>query len=301
MDNRSTPRSVADNPTVRSFIEKQGTNNSLVRKYVAGTTLREALLTAKELHDRHYVCSFEFLGETVLGPEDSERHVQSNLELIRQISIFSPDASLVVRLPFLGLDISEGIAKENLHRLTEEAKLRGNILVRVDMDDSSYTSRVLKTVCEEHRSYFNIGTVVQANLRRTEKDINSLIQERVSVRLVPGIFVESPAISLTKKSDIDGAFRRYMYTLLENGYHPTIGTEDEDIIKVARTFIRQHSIAPDKYEFEFPFGARRELMNDLVKEGHTVRVSVPFGPFWYPHFSKRLAEHPISLMNIFKT
>jgi proline dehydrogenase len=45
-------------------------------------------------------------------------------------------------------------------------------------------------------------------------------------------------------------------------------------------------------------GIRRDLQEQLVKEGYPVRVYVPYGTEWYPYFMRRIAERPADLLFI---
>ena len=40
------------------------------------------------------------------------------------------------------------------------------------------------------------------------------------------------------------------------------------------------------------YGIRRDLQEKLARDGHRVRVYIPFGSAWYPYFMRRLAERP---------
>ena len=295
---------MADNSGVRTFFEKQGPSNPLVRRFIAGTSLSDGLLVVKEYSAHNISCSLDILGENVLLPEEAEKSTLGYLEAIRQISIFSPRTYLSVKLTALGMDISDQLARQNLRRLTDEARLRGGIFVRIDMEGSAYTARTHQIVAEEHRAYANVGGVVQSCLRRSDRDLESLIAENVSVRLVKGAYEESPDIAYPKKADIDVAFRRQMYQLLEKGFHPALATHDEAIINIAKKFVKQHNIDPENFEFEMLHGIRNDLQTALVKEGFAVRVYVPYGVAWYPYFSRRLAERPANVgslpKNLFK-
>jgi proline dehydrogenase len=299
MSNRTSGQTLADNIKVRNFFEKQGTKNSLVHRFIAGVTLRDAFLVAKEYRDERYLCAFDLLGENVLGPEDAEKSVQAYLELIRQMSIFSVDSYLSLKLSSLGLDISVELARENLHRLTEEARTRGEIFIQVEAEGSAVIGKILQIVADEHRLYSHLGTVAQAYLRRTDKDLSLLIKEKIPIRLTEGSLSEPPIAAFQSKSDIDVAFRKHMYFLLEHGLHPAIGTHDPELINVAKKFIKQHNIPADSYEFEMLYGVKRDLQQQLLKEGHAVRVYLPFGMSWYPHFSRRLAASGFSLGTLF--
>jgi len=49
-------------------------------------------------------------------------------------------------------------------------------------------------------------------------------------------------------------------------------------------------------EFQMLNGIRRDLQEQLVKEGYYVRVYVPYGTEWYPYFMRRIAERPADLL-----
>jgi proline dehydrogenase len=270
-------------------------NSSLVRRFVAGVTLRDALLVVKEYGDNKITGALDLLGENVLNPEEAARATDGYLEVIRQISIFSPSTHISIKLTALGLDISEQLARDNLRKLIDEARSRGGIFIRVDMEGSAYTAKTLQIVCEEHRKYENIGTVVQSYLRRTDKDLESLIKERISVRLVKGAYAEPPSIAFPKKTDVDAAYRKQMRLLLDKGHRPAIATQDETMIKIARQYIKQNNIAVHHADFEMLMGVRRDLQDKLVQDGYHVRVYIPFGIAWYPYFTRRLAERPANI------
>jgi proline dehydrogenase len=44
------------------------------------------------------------------------------------------------------------------------------------------------------------------------------------------------------------------------------------------------------------YGVRRDLQEQLRRDGEPVRVYVPFGRQWYPYFTRRLAERPANLV-----
>ncbi|HEX5324521.1 MAG TPA: proline dehydrogenase family protein, partial [Capsulimonadaceae bacterium] len=144
----------------------------------------------------------------------------------------------------------------------------------------------------EHENYFNIGTVIQSYLRRSDGDLRALIDNGVPVRLVKGAYAEPPHIAYQKKKDVDTAYRRQMWALLDEGVRPQIATHDENMIHATKLFAKQKSIPPEKFEFQMLLGVRRDLQESLVKEGYKVRVYVPFGQSWYPYFTRRLAERP---------
>jgi proline dehydrogenase len=87
-----------------------------------------------------------------------------------------------------------------------------------------------------------------------------------------------------------------MTALLTNGHYPAIATHDPAMIELARSVARERQIASDRFEFQMLYGIRRDLQATLVKEGHRVRIYVPFGREWFPYFMRRLGERPANVM-----
>jgi proline dehydrogenase len=86
-----------------------------------------------------------------------------------------------------------------------------------------------------------------------------------------------------------------MHDLMERGRYPGLATHDPAIITEARHFAAARGIANDRFEFQMLYGVRRDLQEQLVRDGYRVRVYVPFGTQWYPYLMRRLAERPANL------
>jgi proline dehydrogenase len=86
-----------------------------------------------------------------------------------------------------------------------------------------------------------------------------------------------------------------MHDLMRRGNYPGIATHDEAIIAEARRFADAEGIARDRFEFQMLYGVRRDLQEQLVREGYRVRCYVPFGTQWYPYLMRRLAERPANV------
>jgi proline dehydrogenase len=68
--------------------------------------------------------------------------------------------------------------------------------------------------------------------------------------------------------------------------HVAIATHDEWLIEQSLRAL------PPSYEFQMLLGVREERATQLVREGHTLRVYVPFGEHWYRYSLRRLQENP---------
>ena len=139
------------------------------------------------------------------------------------------------------------------------------------------------------------GVVIQSMLRRSEADVERLLELRARVRLCKGAYLEPPSVAFPDKRDVDASYVRLMRRLMEHGNYPGLATHDVAIIDEARRFAETARIAPDRYEFQMLYGVRRDLQERLVREGQRMRVYVPFGTQWYPYLMRRLAERPANI------
>jgi proline dehydrogenase len=82
---------------------------------------------------------------------------------------------------------------------------------------------------------------------------------------------------------------------MERGRYPGLATHDPEIISMAKTFAAEHGIERSRFEFQMLYGVRRDLQDQLARDGYRLRVYVPFGTQWYPYLMRRLAERPANL------
>ena len=64
------------------------------------------------------------------------------------------------------------------------------------------------------------------------------------------------------------------------------------LVEAAAGFVRDMGLRRDQYEFQMLLGVRPELRRRLVREGHRVRLYVPFGAHWYGYSTRRFKENP---------
>jgi proline dehydrogenase len=188
--------------------------------------------------------------------------------------------------------------------LLDHAK-RLELFVRIDMESSIYTERTLRLFREMHGQYPNVGIVLQANLRRTEIDVERLIPAGADIRLVKGAYLEPPFAAYEAKRDVDENYLRLLDRLWrpdarERGVRVAVATHDERIIRWAIEQARGRGIAPGQFQFEMLYGIRRDLQRRLVRDGYRVLVYVPYGEQWYAYLMRRLAERPANLLFVLR-
>jgi proline dehydrogenase len=169
--------------------------------------------------------------------------------------------------------------------------------VRLDLESSAYTEKTLRFFEDRLYPYYpkNVGIVLQSYLRRTEADTRRANELKCRVRICKGAYKEPASVAYPDKADVDANYIRVMKLLMSEGNYPGIATHDERIIIEAKRYAKEANISPDRYEFQMLYGVRRDLQEQLVKEGYRMRVYVPFGTQWYPYLMRRLAERPANV------
>jgi proline dehydrogenase len=202
----------------------------------------------------------------------------------------------------MGLDVDRDLARSITSDLVDHAVRAGNF-VRVDMEGSPYTQQTLDLVHELHAQpghAGHVGAVIQAYLHRSEADVLALCAKGIRIRLCKGAYKEKPEIAFQEKSEVDANFVKLMKILLKSGTYHGIATHDPQMIDATIAFARAENVPADRFEFQMLYGVRRDLQEQLVRDGWRMRVYIPFGTEWYPYLMRRLAERPANLIFILK-
>ena len=264
----------------------------LSQRYIAGPELKDARETVRKLNAEGKVATIDVLGEEITTEEEAAAIVRAYLDVFADIERCRLDSGVSVKLTALGLNLDYGVCRANLRTVVEDAASRGNF-VRIDMEDSSTTDDTLRLFRElREEGHDNVGVVLQAMLRRTADDIAGLADLRPSVRLCKGIYVEPPEVAYQDFGEVRASYVRALDALLAAGGHVGIATHDEWLLDEGRRLVAEHELAPDAYEFQMLLGVRPELGTGLVREGHRLRIYVPFGRHWYEYSLRRLQENP---------
>jgi proline dehydrogenase len=261
-------------------------------RYIAGATLADAVWCVHDLNAGGAMATVDVLGEEITREEETREIAQAYRDVFMAIDEAALDSNVSVKLTALGLDLSYDLCRENLFDVVGTAAGYANF-VRIDMEDSSTTDDTLRLYRElREAGRDNVGVVLQSRLRRTVDDIRALADLRPSVRLCKGIYLEPTAIAFTDYEAIRANFVRCLDELLEAGCYVGVATHDEWLIGESLARISQRGLEPLEYELQMLLGVRDERRDELVEEGHRLRVYVPFGEHWYSYSVRRLQENP---------
>jgi proline dehydrogenase len=282
-------------------------NSSLAQRFaarfVAGSGLDQALAVSRDLNSEGATVTLDHLGESISSLEEAAAARDVYLRTLSAIHDSGVQGNVSLKLSQFGLDLSSDVCRANVAQLVERAAERKGF-VRVDMESSEYVDRTLELVHDLHARYGAVGTVIQAYLHRSKKDIETLNGLGIRVRLCKGAYLEPAGVAFQQKAQVDANFVELMQLLLDKGTYPAIATHDEKMIEATKGYAASRNISRDAFEFQMLYGIRRDLKRQLAQEGYRVRVYVPFGEAWYPYYMRRLAERPANVLfilrNLFK-
>ncbi len=297
---RSALLALAQNSSLRDFAEDSTLGKRMSSRFVAGTTVQDALRAAKAVNGHGMSTSLDSLGENVASAQEAQQSADVYHQLLDAIQQHQLDGNVSLKLTQMGMDLDPELAFAITERLVEHAAAAGTF-VRIDMEGSGYTQATVDMVSRLHAVEANrgrIGVVIQAYLYRSKADIDRLLAEGIRIRLCKGAYQEPPDLAFPEKTDVDKNFVRLMQMLLPSGIYHGIATHDEKMIEATCRFAKERGIPPDQFEFQMLYGVRRDLQRSLVAQGYRVRVYIPFGTEWFPYFMRRLAERPANLLFI---
>ena len=267
------------------------------KRFIAGEDRATALRNIKSLYDQGFLCTVDVLGESVHTEDQAITAKNEYLALLKDIETFHRPVDISAKVSALGMDISYDLCKKNVEDLIDAV---GHHTIRFDMEGSDLTERTLKLGLELQKSHRNLGVVLQAYLRRTEQDIQSVIEQGVATRLCKGAYKEPETLAYQSMNQIRENYLKQAFRLLKEGKRAAIATHDEMLIDQISEFIEKENIPHDSFYFELLYGVRRDIQKALLSKGYQVRIYVPYGKAWLPYTLRRLAERKENIIFVVK-
>ena len=290
---------MSEQPRIQRLATNLQVSRHVALRFVAGEKIPDAIEAIRVLNGKGFSATADYLGEMVTKREDAGRATEEYLETLRQIDHNKLNSNVSLKLTQFGLGIDEDFCKSNVEEVVKLAAQYNNF-VRIDMEGSPYTESTLRIFKSLRSQYENVGIVIQAYLFRSEKDIQDVIGLGGRIRLCKGAYKEPPEISFKEKRDTDKNFIKLMEILLQSDIYHGIATHDPAMIQATKEFAKKQTIGKEKFEFQMLYGVRRDLQENLLKEGYRVRIYVPYGDEWYSYLMRRMAERPANLLFVLR-
>jgi proline dehydrogenase len=262
----------------------------LSSRYIAGPTIEDAIRVVREQNALSKVATIDVLGEETRDAREARTIADAYVDVLETIERERLDANVSIKPTGFGLRVGYDICRENITYVVEAAAAKSNF-VRIEMEDATTIDETLALYRElRDAGHENIGIVLQSSLRRTVADVRAVADLRPNVRIVKGIYVESPAEQFKDYEAVRANYVEVLDALLANGSYVAVATHDDWLLGQARERVR--ALPKSAYEFQMLLGVRGEVGDRLVSDGHRLRIYVPFGRRWYEYSLRRLQENP---------
>ena len=270
----------------------------LAKRFVAGDEIDDAISAVRALNETGIKATLDNLGEDSLDRAHALAAADENLLMLRRIADTGVDSNISLKLTQLGLSFDEGLARESLIKIVEEAS-RLNNFVRIDMEGSAWTQKTLDLFYSLHLKHPNMGIVLQAYLRRTESDCRDAAARGARVRLCKGAYKEPSDLAFPSKEDVNANYDKCA-AILAKAPIPAIATHDDARIDAALAAFDAAGLVKTDYELQMLYGLRAKRWHELREKGHVVRIYVPYGTHWFPYFYRRVRERKENLLFILR-
>jgi len=264
----------------------------VAKQWIAGDTMDDALKSARDANAYGMNAILNQLGEHFTSNVQVSRSVSDYFTLVSNLRRSKISGGLSIKPTQVGLSVSEKQCIENLDTIIEVA-LQSQSFVWIDMESSEYTDNTLKIYQNLFEKYERLGVALQANLKRSQKDLGMLLKKGSKIRLVKGAYRESAKNAFKTRHEVDKNYNKLMKMLFEQGNEFAIATHDSKLIDLAIDLSKKYE---RKFEFQMLKGIRDELKPILVKSGFLVSEYIPYGTNWLPYSIRRLKERKRNIL-----
>ena len=284
------------NATVRRLVQTAPVSRDVVRRFVAGTSIADAVRVTGSLAGDGLQVSLDHLGEDTTEPAHADATTEAYVALLDRLAEtgLAGAAEVSVKLSAVGQALDESMARDNAATICAAAKSAGTT-VTLDMEDHTTTDSTLTILAELRRDYPWVGAVIQAYLHRSESDCRDLAYAGSRVRLCKGAYKEPPSVAFQSRLEVDRSYVRCLRVLMEGQGYPMVATHDPRLIAIAAKLVLDNDRAQGSHEYQMLYGIRPHEQQRLAAAGETVRVYVPYGDEWYGYLMRRLAERPANI------
>ena len=285
------------NETLRTRLPRYRFVQRAVRKFMPGDTIEDALGAAKSFAAQGLPTSLTQLGENVTTADEADVVTRHYLDVLARVSERGLDTEISVKLTHLGLDFDPELTYRNTERLAARARDLGNWLW-IDMEASSYVEATLRTYRRLNADLPHVGICLQAYLRRTASDIDSL-PTGGGIRLVKGAYREPSSLLVGPKRAVDEGYldlaQKLALRAQQGNLRLALATHDVRLIGRIEQAANRAGVGRGAYEIQMLYGIRHADQLRLIHQGYRVRTLIAYGSSWYPWYMRRLAERPANL------
>ena len=232
------------------------------------------------------------LGEEIRVREETNAATTEYLEILKAIDARKIRSCISIKPTQLGLSIDKKLFEDNMNSILSASKSLGNF-VWMDIEGSPYTADTIDSYLEFRKRFDNVGVAIQAYLKRSEEDVNRILDAKGMIRLVKGAYNESPKIAFKRKNQINENFSKLMRLMFERGQGFAIATHHEKLIEEAAELSKKGGV---DFEFEMLMGIRDKKKMELAERGYRMSEYIPYGKGWWAYSVRRIREHKSNIL-----
>lgn len=288
-DNYGVQIRILENPKsalIEKFLFK------IAKQWIAGNTMEQALKSAREANKNGMAAIINRLGEHVASKSQIDETESEYITLISNLRKSQVFGGISIKPTQVGLVKNAKDCQKSLHKIIEKAATSQSF-VWIDMESSEYTDNTISVYRDLFETYERIGIAIQANLKRSNQDLDAILENGGKIRLVKGAYRETNRIAFKTRHEVDENYKKLMKKLFLNGNEFAIATHDSSLIELAIEFSKEHE---KKFEFQMLKGIRDELKLILIKDGFSVSEYIPYGTNWLPYSIRRLKERKRNIL-----
>jgi len=259
----------------------------IAKHWIAGETYEQAINEAERANSSNLLSIINLLGEGVTKHEEVAAAAAEYVEVLKTLSARKIRGCISVKPTQLGLTIDRKLYEENMNTILSIAELL-HTFVWIDMEGSRYTADTVDSYLEFLKRFHEVGVAIQAYLRRSNEDLQNILDSNGMIRLVKGAYKESPTIAFKRKAQINENFSALMRLMFERGNRFAIATHDEKLIEEAAGLSETSSV---EFEFQMLMGIRNVKKVQLAQRGFQVSEYIPYGKGWWAYSIRRIREH----------
>jgi len=264
----------------------------VAKQWIAGNTIDEALTSAKNAYQSGRHAIINKLGEYHTSKKQITSTVEEYQKIVNSFKKWKIRGAISVKPTQIGLSISQKECYRNFEKIIRNAR-NAHVFVWLDMESADHTDETIEIYNTFFSKYERLGIALQANLKRTEDDMNDLLRIGAKIRLVKGAYRERASISFKSKEDVDQNYIKLMKILFKKGNEFAIASHDRKIIQKAVNLSKKY---PKKFEFQMLKGIRDELKPKLTKKKLIVSDYIPYGINWLPYSFRRIKERKRNIL-----
>ncbi|MFM7458964.1 MAG: proline dehydrogenase family protein [bacterium] len=275
---------------------------SLAKNFIVDNDERKLSKKIEELRFSGLDCTLDILGELAISQEESEKYLQTYLDLLEtkpSIALSVKLSSLCPQIKASAYEVNKKILKDNLAKIFRAALGNGS---EITIDSEHYDTKTLffdtvkeLLLTEEFKHWSGAGVVIQAYLKESKSDLISFIefsQKRkasLKIRLVKGAYWDyERAVAIQnnwnipvyeRKVETDKNYEELLELLFKNNKYifPAIASHNIRSIALTIELAKLYKVDKDRYEFQFLYGMLDHMKFFLCERAYGVRVYLPCG------------------------